>query len=494
MKRSDSFMQEQVGLQAFDAIQLHHFTRIRLFLKNGLNANMRDSKKRTLLMCSCSLANQQTALKFVNLLLTYKARIELSDTNGLNALHYAVVCGHERIVSRFLEFAGNFDINSQDNEGNTALMLAVLTGSLAILQQIVKTLRKYDLSADISNNEGITPLIQATILGENEMAKCLVTVGRASPQIRDKHFGKSASEWGRTNVKKRTRLRDCCPARNRAIHSSPPQILCLGNNQPRNVKGESRGSQNSISKWHSPKQITREDDSKMKSCNWSDLKLVYGLYQQQLSNSYRRSAPPGRKTPPSSSNLSGGETSFWRTAALSMRLKQRRHTVALSRSLPSNLSTKSFFSRRSFQNGPSVGRSLSIGTTDQVGINGSKWSSLCQNFAERNTIRRLSDTHAQPPSTAPGGLDSTLCRKSNEVIRRSSLSIESTPRVRRKSSVTFQSVELENHVGKSTVLQSSRTGQSSVKYNESGFRKAGETSLPIFEYEEDAVGNDHERT
>jgi hypothetical protein len=71
--KQNTFLQQTVGLQPFDAIQLHHYTRVQLFLKNGLDPDLRDQQQRTLLMSACSLVTEKAAVKFSNLLLKYKA-------------------------------------------------------------------------------------------------------------------------------------------------------------------------------------------------------------------------------------------------------------------------------------------------------------------------------------------------------------------------------------------------------------------------------------
>ena len=483
MERTESFFQEKVGLQPFDGIQLNHFKRVHFFLKNGLSPNMKDAQKRTLLMCSCSLANQDTAMKFVNLLLSYKARIEFTDVNNLNALHHAVLNDKERIVSRFLEFSGNFDLNSQDNDGNTALMLAVRAKNYLISEQIILALRRYDLSVDITNNQGITPLIQATILGENEIAKCLMAVGRASEQIRDTHFRKSASEWGRMGNR--------YPAKTRGVYTCPPQVLHLNNDQ--------RGNMNKLPKLSRNATSTRfllagnNGTPITESYKWPDLKRVYQLYESQITSSYRKSVPPRAKTPPPPSELSSEGTSLWRKTALnSMRLKQRRHTIALSRSLPNNLSTKFIFARRSIADGRVVGRSSIAGTAD---MEDSKWPSLRQSYLKKAPQRRKSD-FGQAPSTAPGGLDSSLFSKRTENLkRRNSTSLANSPLTRRPS-VTFQSSEVGADKGKASAVHQSpaQARRSSMKNSDGGFRNtAGETSLPILEHEEEfEAGSDHE--
>ena len=130
-----------IQLQPFMAIRLNHYTRLGFYIKNGLDPNLRDRQKRTLLMCACELVDQKIALKYVNFLLKNKSLIGETDTDGKNALHTAVQHGHKRIVERLLEFAGDYDVNAKDTmHGNTALMYAVLNKDLEITRQLVRSI------------------------------------------------------------------------------------------------------------------------------------------------------------------------------------------------------------------------------------------------------------------------------------------------------------------------------------------------------------------
>ena len=462
--KQNTFLQQTVGLQPFDAIQLHHYTRVQLFLKNGLDPDLRDQQQRTLLMSAGSLVTEKAAVKFSNLLLKYEARIELQDENGLSALHYAVLNQHENLVASFLEFAGNFDVNMKDSFGNTVLMLAVFTRNYDIVQSIVHVLRKYDLFVDISNCEGLTPLILATLIHDNEIVRCLIEVGKASTEIRDKHFRKSAKDWqhntsmypyvlkgssiytsiGNHSITYRDVLKDCTnisisnPTLKRAILRNPSEHI----NYPSHITSE-----------RLLKLRSKENPLKEGRYQYPDLKPVYNLYQQELSSSYRKSAPPRVQTPPDPSSDSSEGQNPWRNTLLSLKLKQRRHTIALSRSLPNNISTKNLF-------GPFVSgthaRSYSLGTSEA--FESSKWPTLRQN-TRRNSFRLL---HVNTvPATAPGGLQNNHRRAS----------ISGDLRSQRRRSVTFQSPNISpRDVG----AQSPRTQRSTLKNS----KASGENIFP----------------
>lgn len=461
--KHNTFLQKTVGLQPFDAIQLNHYTRVQFFLRNELDPNLRDQQQRTLLMSACSLVKEKTALKFSNLLLKYKARIDLQDANGLNALHYAVLNEHKYLVTRFLEFAGNFDINKTDSFGNTALTLAVFTRNYDIVRNLVLILKKYDLSIDKSNNEGISPLILATLLHEDEIAACLIEDGKASTEIRDKHFRKSAKEWqydtstypfvlkgspiyisiGKYSIQKgppayQDEVKECSkvsisnPTLKRAILRNPSEYI----NYPSHIPSER------LLKLRPKERPVSSNDG---AYRYPDLKPVYNLYEQELASSYRKSAPPRSKTPPAPSSESSEGQYSWRNTILSLKLKQRRHTISLSRSLPSSVS-KNLFGSPMLE---THARSYSLGTSEV--FESSKWSKLRQN-TRRNSFR-LPYGNAVP-ATAPGGLGTNH--------RRASVSMDT--KQQRRRSVSFQSPHISP---RDFGVQSLGIDKNTLNYNKS---------------------------
>ena len=396
VSKTTPFLQETIGLQPFDAIQLQHYTRIHFFLKNGINPDLRDGEERTLLMSACNLAEEKVAVKFSNLLLKYRARIESKDGHGLCALHYAVLNEHKNLVVRLLEFAGDFNINMQDIFGNTALMLAVFTRNYDIVRSIVDRLRKYHLSVDIRNNEGATPLTLATLMHENEIAGCLIEFGKASTQIREKPWGQSSKDCKHKtamyiNVLSGssiyTTIAEHLIARNSTAYQDGPKE-CRNVTKPVNYPTRyTHITRDSCL----PTLPSTEKPSVSRKYQYKDLKPVYHLYEQELSTSYQKNAPLLVKIHScANSHLSEKQNSWDKTI---QSLKQRRHTIALSHSLPNNISTKNLFGSVLLTR---HARSYSLGTNEAF-----EASTLRQN-TRRNSFG-LTYTNSVP-ATAPGGL------------------------------------------------------------------------------------------
>ena len=179
------------------AISERRFKQARRFITSGVNVNTKCEKGNTALIQLCFLDKDSLAISIATSLLKRGAKIDATDTNGLSALSMAVLSQKENIVALFLEEAGNFDMNSQDKKGKTALFHAASIGNLNILKLLITALRKYQLGVDVADNLGMTPLMEACISGNVHCANYLIKEGNASVNIRDKKYRRTALEWAK---------------------------------------------------------------------------------------------------------------------------------------------------------------------------------------------------------------------------------------------------------------------------------------------------------
>ncbi|XP_020604963.1 uncharacterized protein LOC110043794 [Orbicella faveolata] len=179
------------------AICERRFKQVRSFIDLGVNFNWKDRDGKTALIQLCSVEPDSLAISIASRLLKRGAKIDVTDSNGLSALSTAVVKQKEDMVALFLEEAGNFDLNSKDKKGNTALFHAAKVGNFNILNAIVIALQKYQLSVNVPNNEGTTPLIQACMNGDIVCARFLIKEGKAAMNNRDWIHRKTALEWAK---------------------------------------------------------------------------------------------------------------------------------------------------------------------------------------------------------------------------------------------------------------------------------------------------------
>ena len=84
---------------------------------------------------------------------------------------WAVTKGHTEITQALLDKSANTDI--QNNDGNTALILAAAMGHTEITQALLDK----SANTDIQNNDGNTALIRAAAMGHTEITQALLDKG-----------------------------------------------------------------------------------------------------------------------------------------------------------------------------------------------------------------------------------------------------------------------------------------------------------------------------
>ena len=111
--------------------------------------NQKNNKGYNALLYSAFRGN----LEIFNKLMENGADISASNSSGLNALHLAAQGNFPNIII-FLIQKYNFDINSKDNKGNTALHWAVYSNS----RQAVDYLVYYKIDMSLKDNDDDTAL------------------------------------------------------------------------------------------------------------------------------------------------------------------------------------------------------------------------------------------------------------------------------------------------------------------------------------------------
>ncbi|XP_065142744.1 photoreceptor ankyrin repeat protein [Paramisgurnus dabryanus] len=113
------------------------------------------------------------------------------DINGRNCLMSAVSKGFVDIVYG-LNQCPFLNINHQDNDGNTALMIAAQAGFVSILTYILNYFSGVDM--ELRDNRGFTALLKAAMQGNNDCVASLVMAG-ADINVVDAARGKDMQEW-----------------------------------------------------------------------------------------------------------------------------------------------------------------------------------------------------------------------------------------------------------------------------------------------------------
>ncbi len=180
----------------FDAINDDNYNKIKYYIKNGGNLNIKNNDGFSLLI----VAIQKNKKAIVKILLEEEIDIEDADTKiGLTPLMYALAKGDKEISSLLLAkkaninatdkygktvfyytlirhpemfdflFSNGANINSRDGLGFSILSNAVSSGELILAKRLLAK----NASIDAKSLNGGTPLISAVIFGETKCVELL---------------------------------------------------------------------------------------------------------------------------------------------------------------------------------------------------------------------------------------------------------------------------------------------------------------------------------
>ncbi|TWW62185.1 Ankyrin repeat domain-containing protein 33B [Takifugu flavidus] len=146
-----------------------------------------------------------------------------ADVNGQNGLMAACSKGFMSIVHG-LHGCPFIDINQQDNEGNTALMIAAQAGHISTVMYLLNYFSGID--TEIKDCRGFTALIKAAMTGRTDVVAVLVMAG-ADLRAVDTTKGKHAQDWalktGRYETLQRLRRLETSPKAEQFCESYVPE-------------------------------------------------------------------------------------------------------------------------------------------------------------------------------------------------------------------------------------------------------------------------------
>lgn len=107
--------------------------------------------------------------------LMHSVNVNTQNQDGNTALMLAAGNGHENIVQELLQIS-DIDINLQNKHGNNALIIAVSRGYENIVKLLLgdKTKQKSKVNINAQNKKGATALIVAAYLGQENIAELLL--------------------------------------------------------------------------------------------------------------------------------------------------------------------------------------------------------------------------------------------------------------------------------------------------------------------------------
>ncbi|WP_282039244.1 ankyrin repeat domain-containing protein [Saccharicrinis aurantiacus] len=153
------------------ALELGHIDIAKLLLRNG-SILSKDNKGATELHYATLGGSSEMIRYFIN---EKGFNANIADNNGRSALHYIYEVYWtdklDLLISTLID--NNGDINKQDSDGNTPLMLVILNDK----QYVLPSLLKYKPDLELANSAGSLPLHEAFKCYDTSIARLLIDAG-----------------------------------------------------------------------------------------------------------------------------------------------------------------------------------------------------------------------------------------------------------------------------------------------------------------------------
>ncbi|XP_059143802.1 inversin-B-like [Physella acuta] len=164
--------------EMFVAIAKESVQRLQAIIPNVLDLNARDSYKRTPAIASVGISDKDARAHVFRLLLRHGCDVNAQDQNGRTALMMACMEKEKIDVVEILVKNESCDLNLRDNDGNTALHLAVDSGNAAAIRLLLNfSTNNSRLKSNTTNRAGLTPLQLAEKLQHVRCVRMLVKNG-----------------------------------------------------------------------------------------------------------------------------------------------------------------------------------------------------------------------------------------------------------------------------------------------------------------------------
>lgn len=151
----------------FRAIELSNERAVQIFIKGGIDLEVKNSSGWTPLIAAASVGN----LNAVAALIEAGADLLARDAQGLSALHWSAFKGFSRVTELLAEKGA--DVNARSAMGLTPLSQAALWGHA----EVVSVLIGKGARVNQADDDGLTPLHNAVSDGHAEVVGLLLAAG-----------------------------------------------------------------------------------------------------------------------------------------------------------------------------------------------------------------------------------------------------------------------------------------------------------------------------
>ena len=161
-----------------NAVKGGRIAQVNMFIKVGINVEEVDENGQTALIHCCFLQDSRMRIKILKALIVAGVDLNKKDSFGRTVLAWACFKGRTELV-RFLlndQRCIDLQIDVTDKDGNSTLLLSVMSGNFLIVKMMVGVLKGTARASELnkSNNAGMRPLIVAFLRGDKLCAQFLI--------------------------------------------------------------------------------------------------------------------------------------------------------------------------------------------------------------------------------------------------------------------------------------------------------------------------------
>lgn len=157
----------------------------RMLLNAGVSIDAKNEYGKTAFMIACSYGEQTTDMNMIRLFIDYGTNIHVQDNNGNTALMLAAYSGNIEVVKLLLQLGVDPFVK---NKYNSTVLMAICShynDEVGIDMNLMRLLIKQNTDVNLQDLDGETALMLAARYGNIEVVKLLLQLG-ADPFMKNK--------------------------------------------------------------------------------------------------------------------------------------------------------------------------------------------------------------------------------------------------------------------------------------------------------------------